>query len=172
LAALLFVWQIPHFLALGWLYRRDYAQGGFCLLPVIDRAGDLTCRALMLFTLVLLPLGLTLTLAGVAGPAFAFGSVALVFFWLAAGVRLYRDRSRDNARQAFLASLITLPLLLGLLVADRGSQRGDQVWAGPQVSETQHPATEKEFEGVAVWQSAQTRTHSSMGSFKPTVRKR
>jgi len=132
LATILFIWQMPHFFALGWLYRRDYARGGFCMLPVVDRTGDLTCRVLVMFSLVMLPLGLMVTLTGMAGPIFALGSLLLGIGWLLLGVRLYRDRSAANARKVFLGSLVYLPLLLGLMVADRGPESGATVMAAQE----------------------------------------
>jgi protoheme IX farnesyltransferase len=132
LGAILFVWQMPHFFALGWLYRQDYARGGFKMLPVVDRQGDLTCRVLLMFAMVLLPLSLTVTLAGVAGPVFALGSALLSLAWLAMGFRMFRQRTDINARRVFLGSLLYLPLVLGLMVADRGTGSGTPALAAKQ----------------------------------------
>lgn len=129
LAALLFVWQMPHFFALGWLYRQDYELGGYKMLPVVDSRGDLTCRVLLMFAMVLVPLGLTVTLAGVAGPIFGLGSALLGLVWLATGYRLYRQRTDVNARRVFLGSLVYLPLVLVLMVADRGAGSGSPALA-------------------------------------------
>lgn len=120
LGILLFVWQIPHFLALAWMYRSDYARGGFCMLPVADQRGRVTCLMILLYTLALLPLGLAGTMIGLAGWTFAIGAtvLGLGFFWL--GVQLYLDRSEARARRVFLGSLAYLPLLLVLMLADRG----------------------------------------------------
>ena len=118
LGALLFVWQVPHFFALAWLYRADYARGGFCMLPVLDPAGHLTFRVLLVFAFLLVPLGLVIFLAGVAGPWFALGSLALGLWWVAFGVNLLRSGSDRDARRVFLASLIYLPAMLGLMLAD------------------------------------------------------
>jgi protoheme IX farnesyltransferase len=118
LGALLFLWQVPHFFALAWLYRKDYARGGFRMLPVIDPTGHLTFRVLVVFAALLLPLGLVLVLAGVAGPWFALGSLTLGVGWVAVSVRLLRSGSDRDARRAFLASLVYLPLALVLMVAD------------------------------------------------------
>jgi len=120
LGAILFVWQIPHFLALAWLYREDYERGGYAMLPVIDRAGQMTCNVIVLTSLLLLPLGLMATLLGVAGLGYAFGSVLLGLWMTALSLRLHRHRTRANARGVFLASITYLPLLMGLLVIDRG----------------------------------------------------
>ncbi len=126
LAAVLFVWQVPHFLSLAWLYRADYERGGFRMLPVLDRAGRVTTRLLVLYALALLPLGVAATLAGMAGRLFAFGSLLLGAWLAATGLRLWRDRSDASARRVFLASLAYLPLLLGLLVADAAPRRRPQ----------------------------------------------
>ena len=74
LGAILFVWQIPHFLALAWMYREDYRRGGFRMLPVLDTTGALTSRIVLLTSLILIPLGLVVTLSGLAGWLFALGS--------------------------------------------------------------------------------------------------
>ena len=120
LAALLFVWQIPHFLALAWLFREDYARGGFRMLPVVDRTGNLTVPLLVLYCLVLLPLGVGVSVTGMAGPWFAAGSLAQGLWLTLLGARLWRERSDGSARRLFLASLVYLPLLLGLMVLDAG----------------------------------------------------
>ena len=121
LALLLFVWQIPHFLALAWLYRKDYERGGFIMLPVIDPSGRLTGRVVVLMTLVLLPLGVAAALSGLAGWLYAFGSIVLGLWLLRLGLRLHSHRSDSNARRVFWASLVYLPALLCLMVIDRGS---------------------------------------------------
>lgn len=128
LFALLFVWQMPHFLALAWLYRDDYARGGLRMLPVSDPDGRLTFPVTVVFALLHLPLGLMVTLAGVAGPWFALGSVALGLGWFLQGLRLYRSHSDRDARRMFLASLVYLPAALLLMVADRGPGRPQDAW--------------------------------------------
>ena len=81
LFALLFLWQMPHFFALAWMYRDDYARGGFKMLPVVDPQGRLTFPVAAVFALLLLPLGLIVTVAGLAGVWFALGSLALGAWW-------------------------------------------------------------------------------------------
>lgn len=120
LGLLLFVWQVPHFLSLAWLYRDDYRRGGYRMVSLLDDGGDVNFRLMMIYAWVLLPLGLLMALAGLAGPVFAVGSVLLGGAWLWQGIRCYRDRSRLNARRVFLGSVMYLPLLLALMVADRG----------------------------------------------------
>lgn len=118
LGAILFIWQIPHFLALAWLYREDYARGGFRMLPAVDGSGRLTCRLILLYSLLLAPLGLTVTLAGLTGPLFAAGSLLLGMGMIVVGVRLWRRRTNRDARIVFLTSVVYLPLLFGLMVVD------------------------------------------------------
>jgi protoheme IX farnesyltransferase len=124
LGAILFIWQIPHFLALAWLYRDDYARGGFVMLPVIDRDGRITCQVIVLTCLMLLATALLATLCGVAGLLYACGSLAIGVWMLALCLRLHRQRSDVNARRVFVASIIYLPVLLCLLVVDRGPASG------------------------------------------------
>jgi protoheme IX farnesyltransferase len=130
LGALLFVWQIPHFFALAWLYRDDYARGGFAMLPVIDRTGRLTGQVVVLTSLSLVPLALAATLAGLTGWVYAAGSVVLGLWILSFGARLYTQRSEASARRLFLASIVYLPVLLCLMVADRGPVAGSTI--GPR----------------------------------------
>ncbi len=120
LFALLFLWQMPHFFALAWMYREDYARGGLRMLPVVDPLGRLTFPVTTVFALLLLPLGLIVTVAGLAGIWFALGSLALGAWWSVLSLRLARSGSDRDARRVFLASLAYLPLVLGLMVIDRG----------------------------------------------------
>lgn len=121
LGAILFVWQIPHFFALAWLYREDYQRGGFAMLPVLDRDGRITTQVVVLTSLLLIPLGLLATLLNVAGFVAAAGSLVLGLWLLILCLRLHFNRSDANARRVFIASIIYLPLLLALMVIDRGS---------------------------------------------------
>lgn len=119
LAAVLFTWQIPHFLALGWIHREDYARAGFRMLPMADPAGRLTFALILLYTLALLPATLSAAMFGVAGALYAVGAALLGSAMAALSARLSLVRTRDGARAVFLASLIYLPLLLGLMILDR-----------------------------------------------------
>lgn len=119
LGMLLFLWQIPHFLALAWLYREDYARGGYRMLPAVDPHGALTSRVMLVYSLLLVPLGLTLALAGVCGNVYAVGSVLLAGGLLVLGLKFWQHRTNTAAKRVFLASVIYLPLILGLMVADR-----------------------------------------------------
>jgi protoheme IX farnesyltransferase len=120
LGAVLFAWQIPHFLALAWLYREDYARGGFRMLPALDPEGRVTFHMVILYTLALLPCAFAVALVGAAGPLYAAGSLLLGIGLLVLAVRLRRRRTDLEARRLFFASLVYLPLLFGLLAFDRG----------------------------------------------------
>lgn len=117
---LLAVWQVPHFLAIAWMHREDYARAGHRVLPVVDPSGVRTAWTCLLWTLLLIPVSL-FPIAAMraqlgalsAGVAFAFG---LVF--LAAAAALARSRSRAAARRLFFASILYLPLVMAALVAD------------------------------------------------------
>lgn len=119
LFGILFVWQVPHFLALAWLYREDYELGGFRMLPLVDRDGRLTGALSLIYSLALTPIALAAFLTELTGPWFAAGA-ALTGLGLAwSALRFLRDRTAQRARTLFLASLIYLPATLGLLVLDR-----------------------------------------------------
>ncbi len=124
LAALLFVWQIPHFLALAWMYRDDYARARFAMLPVADSSGRITSQVVVVTSLTLIPVALSATLFGLAGWVYAIVAL-LLGCWLAGlGARLYAQRSDANARRLFVASITYLPALLAIMVADRGPPAG------------------------------------------------
>ena len=121
LGAILFVWQMPHFLALAWMYRDEYERGGFRMLPSIDPTGRLTCTSTLLYALALLPIGVAATVVGIAGWGYAFGAIALAGWLVYLALRMWQDRSVPAARRLFIASVIYLPLLMGLLVIDRSA---------------------------------------------------
>jgi heme o synthase len=118
LGALLFAWQMPHSLALGWMYREDYRRGGYRLLPVLDSSGQRTFITMLLYSLSLLPLALALTLSGTAGWVYGAGSLALGLALSWQAMRLLASGSDQVARRMFLASVSYLPLLLLLLMLD------------------------------------------------------
>jgi protoheme IX farnesyltransferase len=119
LFSILFLWQLPHFLAIAWMFRDDYARGGFPMLPVVDPAGGSTGRQAALYALALIPVSLTPTLLGLAGGVYFVGALALGVAFLACGLGMAMDRGRKGARRLLLASVTYLPLLLALLVLDR-----------------------------------------------------
>jgi heme o synthase len=119
LFAILFFWQLPHFMAIAWIYREDYARGGFVMLPVVDPAGERTGRSAISHTLGLLPVSLFPVILGMAG-WFYFGSAILLGgMFLIAAVRFSRHLSLVEARRLFYASILYLPLLFGAMVLDK-----------------------------------------------------
>lgn len=121
LFSILFLWQLPHFLAIAWMFREDYARGGFPMLPVVDPGGASTGRQAALYNLALIPVSLTPTLLGLAGGIYFFGALLLGVLFLACGVAMALDRGRRSARRLLLASVTYLPILLVLLVFDRAA---------------------------------------------------
>ena len=120
LAGILFVWQLPHFLALAWMYRDNYRRGGFAMLPISDSTGRVTAQTMVLTSLTLVPLCLAGVLYGVAGWWFGGASIVLGLWITAAGLRFLIARTDQNARRAFFVSIAYLPLLLLVMVIDRG----------------------------------------------------
>jgi heme o synthase len=118
LGAILFAWQIPHFLALCWMYREDYQRGGFKMLSIGDATGQLTSRVALLYAALLMPLCLLLAWLGHAGPAFVGLSVALTAILTVMAVAFVRTRAYAAARHLFFASIVYLPLLCVALMAD------------------------------------------------------
>ena len=119
LFAILFLWQLPHFLAIGWLYRDDYARGGFPMLAVTDRDGASTGRQAVLYATALLPVTLAAGLLASAGAGYLWGGLVLGLGFLACAAAFAWKRTVGSARRLFLASVLYLPLLLGLMVFDR-----------------------------------------------------
>jgi protoheme IX farnesyltransferase len=116
LFAILFLWQIPHFLAIAWIYREDYARAGLPMLPVLDPAGRLTGRQAVIHSLALLLVSLTPVAAGFGGPVYMAGAVLLGMAMTLAAFRLAVLRTVPAARSLFLASVLYLPALLALLL--------------------------------------------------------
>lgn len=119
LFAIMFLWQMPHSLAIAWLYREDYARAEFLLLPVVNPDGKSTGRQVMNNAMALLVVGLLPTLIGLAGHtyfvvAFLLGSM---FLWYS--IRLALIRSHEAARRLLFASLIYLPVLLAVMAFDK-----------------------------------------------------
>lgn len=119
LFAILFLWQLPHFLALGWIYRDDYRRGGFDLLSVRDVGGSRTARQSVLWTLGLIAASLLPWWLGIAGDFYLFAAVGLGLGFLVCCVRLAVTRTERAALRVFRASIAYLPLLLLVMVVDR-----------------------------------------------------
>ncbi|MCC7146659.1 MAG: protoheme IX farnesyltransferase [Phycisphaeraceae bacterium] len=117
--ALMFVWQVPHFLAIAWLYRQDYARGGFRTLAVLDPTGKATFRQIVLWCLLLLPVGSLPLFLNLSGLFYFSSALVLGLLFLALGLQLMLQPSEGRARRMFFASLIYLPLVLAFLLIDR-----------------------------------------------------
>ncbi len=119
LATILFVWQIPHFLAIAWIYREDYVRGGFRMLPAYDPSGSATSRMVVLYSAALLPISLGLTAAHLTGWVYSVGAATLGLSLLYLGITLYRSRTHAAARRLFLGSVLYLAALIALMIVDR-----------------------------------------------------
>lgn len=119
LFAILFFWQFPHFMAIAWMYREDYARAGIRMLPVVDRKGDSTFRQIIWTSAVLVWVSALPAVVGMAGKYYFFGALILGMILLQVG--LWANRTRTNARAKWLmhATVAHIPLLLAWLVADR-----------------------------------------------------
>ena len=119
LFAIMFLWQIPHFLAIAWIYREDYARGGLPMLPVLDPEGRMTGRQAVANSLALTLISLTPAVAGLAGRVYVVGAALLGLAFTGVAVYAAVLRTTMAARRLFLASLLYLPALFGLLLASR-----------------------------------------------------
>jgi protoheme IX farnesyltransferase len=118
LFVILFLWQVPHFLAIAWIYREDYAGAGYQMLSVVDRDGSRTARGMVSYCLALLGASLVPVLLGMAGLPYFVGAVLLGLGFLVSTVRFARRVSEWQARRVLKASLAYLPGLLALLLLD------------------------------------------------------
>ena len=119
LFGIVFLWQMPHFLAIAWLYREDYARAGIPLLPVMEPDGRSTGRQAVLYAAALVPVSITPAFVGLAGPPYVALACVLGAVLLALSARFARDLTTQDARRLFIASIVYLPLLWGALVANR-----------------------------------------------------
>jgi len=119
LFGILFLWQLPHTLAIARLYRDDYARAGVRLLPVVDADGTSTERQIVTGCLALLAVSLLPTLIGLAGPLYFVGAFLLGAAFVAIGARQALAPSAGSARRVLFASLLYLPILLTLLAIDK-----------------------------------------------------
>ena len=119
LFGIVFLWQLPHFLAIAWIYREDYARAGLPMLPVIEPDGRSTARQAVVYTAALLPLALAPTLVGMSGTAYFTGALILTLLFLAISMRFAMTRAVRDARRLFFTSIIYLPVLWALMIVDR-----------------------------------------------------
>ncbi len=119
LFAIVFLWQLPHFLAIAWIYREDYARAGFPMLPVIEPDGRSTARQSLFYCSALLPVSLVPTLVGMTGTTYFVAALVLGVLFLGLTLRFARTRTIPDARRLFFGSIIYLPILWILMIAGR-----------------------------------------------------
>jgi protoheme IX farnesyltransferase len=119
LFCILFFWQMPHFLAIAILYRRDYEAGGFKMLPVVDRDLFITGRQIVMYGAALIPVSLMPTLFHMTGAVYFMIALLLGLGYLTFGILCAASRERGDARKLFFASIIYLPLLLAVMTLNK-----------------------------------------------------
>lgn len=125
LFAILFVWQFPHFFSIAWLYREDYAAGGIRMLPVVEQDGRSTARRILAYSLILIPLSMLPSIFGMAGKTYLVSALVLsiALFYFGAKLAFLKmpvnsPRSKMLARQVLQATVIYLPLLFAVMMAN------------------------------------------------------
>jgi len=119
LFAILFLWQFPHFHAIAWMYREDYARAGILMLPVVDRGGARTFRQIIDTAVALLAVSLLPTVLGLTGVIYLVGAVVLCILLLCVCVWAARVKTNVRAKWLMHATVLHLPLLLGLMIYDK-----------------------------------------------------
>jgi protoheme IX farnesyltransferase len=119
LFAIVFLWQLPHFLAIAWMFKDDYARAGFPMLSVLEPDGRSTARQAVIYSAALFPVSLAPTLIGLAGVAYFVGALSLTGIFMVLAMKFGLSRSRSDARRLFFGSIAYLPLLWILMIADR-----------------------------------------------------
>ena len=118
LFGIVFLWQMPHFYSLSWLYRKDFKRAHLPLLAVRDSDGRRTSRQALAYTLALIPMSLIPTFVGLGETTYLAGASVLGIMFLIVAIRFAISNSTDHARELFIGSLIYLPLLWGILVVE------------------------------------------------------
>jgi protoheme IX farnesyltransferase len=118
LFAIVFLWQLPHFLAIAWIYREDYARAGYVMLPRVDDEGHSCGRQVVLQSVTLVPISLVPLFFHMTGVFYAIGALIMGFAFLGFGLNFALKRTDASARQLFVASVTYLPLLLALMMLD------------------------------------------------------
>ncbi len=116
---ILFLWQFPHFLAIAWMYRDDYARAGIKMLPVVEPEGRVTCQQIITYTVMLLPVSLLPVMVHLAGTVYLIGAIVLGLAFLYFSARMAIVRSKWQARRLLQASVLYLPMLFALMVLNK-----------------------------------------------------
>lgn len=119
LFGILFLWQFPHFYAIAWMYRDDYARAGIRMLPVVEPDGRSTARQVLIASVILIPVSMVPALLSMTGRLYFLGALLLGMYFLYSGFRLARERTIPRARAVLLSSVVYLPLLYVLMLLDR-----------------------------------------------------
>jgi protoheme IX farnesyltransferase len=115
----LFLWQFPHFLAIAWMYREEYKRAGILMLPVVEPAGRITAKQIVIFAVLTLLISLAPFFLGLAGLFYLIGAALLGAWFLFAGIDFARTKSDEKARRLLKVSVMYLPLLFGLMVLNK-----------------------------------------------------
>ena len=124
LFAMLFLWQFPHFLAIAWMYREQYAKAGILMLPVVEPEGKITAKQIVIFTVLLLPVSIAPFFIydsanrQMAGWIYLIGASVLGIWFLYASIQAARAKTNEQARKLLLVSVIYLPIIYALMVFD------------------------------------------------------
>ncbi len=118
LFTMLFLWQFPHFLAIAWMYRDQYAKAGIKMLPVVEPSGRITARQIVLFSIMLVPVSLAPFFLGFAGPFFLAGASVLGVWFLVESIKTARAKTVERSRRLLMVSVLYLPLIFVLAVLD------------------------------------------------------
>ena len=121
LVAILFFWQLPHFLAIAWIYREDYEKAGFRMISEGKQGASNTGKSAVMYTLALIPAAISPFLLGISGIIYCIGAVTLSLYFAVLSWKFSREMTLESARRLFYYSLLYLPLLLGLMVWDRAA---------------------------------------------------
>ena len=123
LFAILFVWQFPHFYAIAWMYREDYARGGVRMLPVMRPDGVSTARQIVICSLLLIPVSLIPSYLHMTSVIYFVSAAVLGVAFLYFGLQVFYVRTTQSARNVLLASVTYLPALLSVMLYDHVSRR-------------------------------------------------
>lgn len=119
LFVIMFFWQLPHFLAIAWMFADDYKKGNMRMLPINDINGGLTTRQALLYTIALIPIGLIPSFVGMAGKFYFFGTLIISIWFLKKVYSFYKTRQTAQARSVLMSSLMYLPLVFLLMIMDK-----------------------------------------------------